>query len=138
MTESQIYESAYRKLIELCTEAHPQEACGILGASEGSPIIDTVIPIANASPDPEDSFYFDPGEWTAAFFRMQKNRQRIAGLYHSHPASEGIPSYRDRKGFLPSPGLSYWIVAEDDSGKVCATPYRFLDGCFEKLSLVLA
>lgn len=138
MTESKIVVSAYKKLIKLCSDAHPQEACGILAAAEGSSIIDTIIPITNASPEPEDSFYFDPEEWTAAFFRMQKNRQRIAGLFHSHPASEGIPSYRDRKGFLPSPDLSYWIVSGDAYGELHATPYRLSDGGFEKLSLVLA
>ncbi|MHA7962657.1 M67 family metallopeptidase [Paenibacillus sp. CAU 1782] len=138
MTESIIDVSAYKKLMKLCADANPLEACGILVSAEGSPIIDSVIPIANASPEPEDSFYFDPGEWTAAFFNMQKNRQRIAGLFHSHPSTDDTPSYRDRNGFLPTQQLSYWIISCDGEGKPHAQPYQFIDGRFEPLKLVLA
>lgn len=130
--------SAHALMLDYCSAKLPEEACGMLAISEGGGFIDTVIPIRNASPSPKDSFSFDPDEWTSAFFSMQKSRQSIAGFFHSHPTSEGSPSYRDIKGFLPSPDLSYWIISLNPTGRLAANPYRLMDGYVEKMLLVLA
>ncbi|CAM4235209.1 proteasome lid subunit RPN8/RPN11 [Paenibacillus endophyticus] len=139
-----ITQLAYEKLVSICLDAKPLEACGILassiagGEAGGKAIVDTVIPITNTHIDPTHSFTFDPSEWTAAYYSMQKNRQSLVGLFHSHPRTDAIPSSSDSEGFLPASELSYWIVSLRCSEKPEIKPYRRIDGQFIPLELVLA
>ncbi|WP_053376896.1 Mov34/MPN/PAD-1 family protein [Paenibacillus sp. FJAT-27812] len=146
-----ITKSAYEQLIQICLDAKPLEACGIVVSSESnaSPLadrpddatfqlIDTIIPIKNIHIDPTRSFAFDPAEWTAAFYDMQKNRQTLVGLFHSHPRTEAIPSSSDSEGFLPASELSYWIVSLQNSAAPQVKPYRLTQGTFLPLHLVFA
>jgi proteasome lid subunit RPN8/RPN11 len=146
-----ITKSAYEQLIRICLDAKPLEACGIVvsSQSDSSPsvdrsdeasiqIIDTIIPIKNIHIDPTRSFSFDPAEWTAAFYDMQKNRQKLVGLFHSHPRTEAIPSSSDSEGFLPASELSYWIVSLQNSAAPQVKPYRLSQGTFIPLQLVFA
>jgi len=135
---------AYSEMIERCQSELPDEACGILASSgrtisdTGIPIIDTVYPIRNAHDNPHTSFAFDPVQWTAAYFVMQKNRQTLAGLYHSHPNSEAVPSERDRDGFLPASELTYWIVSLKNRQSPHVQPYIRKNGAFAPIPSVLA
>lgn len=155
MTEQQsrgfITKSAYEQLIQICLKARPFEACGIVVSSEPvtfpsvdqtdeahAQVIDTIIPIKNIHIDPTHSFAFDPAEWTAAFYDMQKNRQKLVGLFHSHPRTEAIPSSSDTEGFLPASELTYWIVSLQNSEVPHVKPYRLSQGTFIPLQLVLA
>ncbi|MGO4544461.1 Mov34/MPN/PAD-1 family protein [Paenibacillus sp. 2TAB23] len=139
-----ITQLAYENLVSICLDAKPREACGILassiaeGAAGDKVIVDTVIPITNIHIDPTHSFTFDPSEWTAAYYSMQKNRQSLVGLFHSHPRTDPIPSSSDSEGFLPASELSYWIVSLRNSEKPEIKPYRRIDGQFIPLELVLA
>lgn len=140
-----ITQLAYEKLVSICLDAKPLEACGILASSNiareaagGKIIVDTVIPITNTHIDPTHSFTFDPSEWTAAYYSMQKNRQSLVGLFHSHPRTDATPSSSDSEGFLPASELSYWIVSLRSSEKPEIKPYRRIDGQFIPLELVLA
>ncbi|MCR2803239.1 M67 family metallopeptidase [Paenibacillus soyae] len=136
---STINQMAYTNLIDICRQRYPQEACGVLARSEGSQAIDIVIPIANGHANPIRSFSFDPEQWTAAFFSMQKNRHQLVGFFHSHPASEPHPSLRDTDGFLPQSELSYWIVSLLDWNHPIVQPYLRSEGRpFAPLPLVLA
>ncbi|WP_138753287.1 M67 family metallopeptidase [Paenibacillus sinopodophylli] len=134
---------AYKKLISICMEAKPIEACGILASSftEDSTgdqrLIDTIIPITNTHIDPTHAFSFDPSEWAAAYYTMQKNRQSLVGLFHSHPRTEAIPSSSDSEGFLPASELSYWIVSLRNITEPEVRPYYRTAGHFVPLELVL-
>lgn len=142
-TKSIITKDAYDLLIGICKNALPMEACGILASSEDALrdedpyIIDTVIPITNKHIDPTHSFTFDPAEWTSAYYAMQKNRQKLVGLFHSHPRTEAIPSSSDSEGFLPASELSYWIVSLRSSETPHVQPYRRSEGAFIPMELVL-
>lgn len=152
MLESQqtrgcITKSAYERLIQICADAQPLEACGIMASSQSlhsiatdqnEAIIDIVIPITNNHNDPMHSFSFDPTEWTAAYYDMQKNRQTLVGLFHSHPRTKAIPSSSDTDGFLPASELSYWIVSLENMKSPDVKPYRRSEGSFIPLQLVLA
>ncbi|MDQ8736235.1 M67 family metallopeptidase [Paenibacillus sp. LHD-38] len=143
-SKGMITKSAYDLLISICKHARPMEACGILVSSresmqsENPTIIDTIIPITNKHIDPTHSFTFDPAEWTAAYFEMQKNRQTLVGLFHSHPRTEAIPSSSDSEGFLPASELSYWIVSLRNIETPHVQPYRRTEGAFIPMQLVLA
>lgn len=140
--------SAYEQLIRICRNAKPIEACGIVASAyhsafdedtegEAIPIVDTIIPITNTHIDPTHSFSFDPAEWTAIYYDMQKNRQKLVGLFHSHPRTAAVPSPSDSEGFLPSSELSYWIVSLQNSEAPHVQPYRRSQGEFLPLQLVL-
>lgn len=142
--------AVYDQLIQICREAAPSEACGIAASSFAYPdrsetngiihfpIIDTIIPITNTHINPSHAFSFDPIEWTAAYFEMQKNRQSLVGLFHSHPTTPAIPSSSDTEGFLPASELSYWIVSLEDAEAPQVMPYRRVQGAFVPMQLVLA
>ncbi|MBD2872801.1 M67 family metallopeptidase [Paenibacillus arenilitoris] len=139
---------AYDRLIRLCKDAFPAEACGVLACgmaeevdddpSGAACVIDAVIPIRNAHDRPDRSFSFDPAEWTAAYYDMQINRQNLVGLFHSHPRSEAVPSISDAEGFLPAFALSYWIVSLQNKEAPHVQPYRRSQGAFIPLELVIA
>lgn len=152
MLERQSYayitKEAYERLVKLCLDAKPIEACGILagpavdsGDTAGhapAAVIDTVIPITNTHINPTYAFSFDPSEWTAAFYDMQKNRQSLVGLFHSHPKTEAIPSSSDTEGFLPASELTYWIISLKDSQNPAVQPYRRERSSFVPLQLMFA
>ncbi|MGM0881173.1 MAG: M67 family metallopeptidase [Bacillota bacterium] len=147
-----ITKSAYDRLLQICIDEMPLEACGIVagsfaysaassdpnGATGRLPVIDTIIPIKNTHANPTYAFAFDPAEWTAAYFEMQTNRQSLVGLFHSHPRTDAIPSSSDTEGFLPASELSYWIVSLRNIDAPHVQPYRRSQGAFEPLRLVLA
>lgn len=131
-----ITRSAYTKLLQICGEAWPQEACGVIACTRA--VIDTVIPIKNSHPEPSKAFSFDPAEWTAAYFGMQTSRQSLVGLFHSHPSSEAVPSRLDYDGLWPASSLSYWIVSLKNPDSPYVQAYRPIRGGFEPLKLMLA
>lgn len=140
-TKGYITKPAYDRLIQICADSKPLEACGIVASSYTAavyPIIDTIIPITNTHIDPTHSFSFDPAEWTTAYYEMQKNRQTLVGLFHSHPRTEAVPSSSDSEGFLPASELSYWIISLRNSEAPHVQPYRRSQGAFIPLQLVLA
>ncbi|MFD0586681.1 Mov34/MPN/PAD-1 family protein [Paenibacillus sp. GCM10027627] len=133
-----ISKDAYRSLIDYCLNERPFEACGLLACNEGSQTIDFVRPIRNTHKEPLDSFSFDPEDWTSAFFAMQKNRQRLVGLFHSHPRTEAIPSIRDKTSWPHESDLYYWIVSLLHENEPQVGVYCFQNNTFERLTLMLA
>lgn len=133
-----ISKKTYERLIQVCADALPMEACGILASSSGSDIIDIMIPIRNVHEQPQHAFAFDPKEWTAAYYDIQNKRGRLIGLFHSHPHMEAAPSNLDRSGFLPAAQLTYWIVSFKEDRSPLVQPYYFANGGFERLKLVFA
>lgn len=149
-TKGLITHSAYEQLITICMKAKPLEACGIVVSSHLNlaspkllfeaadyPVVDTIIPITNTHINPTYSFSFHPAEWTAAYYDMQKNRQTLVGLFHSHPRTPAIPSSSDSEGFLPASELLYWIISLQNSEAPHVQPYRRSQGTFIPLQLML-
>ncbi|REK77466.1 Mov34/MPN/PAD-1 family protein [Paenibacillus paeoniae] len=129
---------AYEELLAICARLYPHEACGVLAQSEFSESVDLVLPIQNVHDHPENFFSFHPREWTHTFFGMQKNRQQLAGFFHSHPHSEALPSLSDYDGFVPLTGMTYWIVSLQEADSPSVQPYQMRDGQLKSLPLVLA
>ncbi|QHW34232.1 M67 family metallopeptidase [Paenibacillus rhizovicinus] len=145
---------AYRRLIEACMNALPDEACGVLSGSfivvdqedsrgdaasiaAESLMIAGVHPVRNTAANPASRFAFDPADWVRVLYDMQRNRQSLVGFYHSHPASLPVPSPADREG-LPgqNAGTSYWIVAPHHPTRgTIVQPYWLQDETFSPLML---
>lgn len=138
-----ITSEAYEQLLSLCRYAMPNEACGILIAEvdhdEVACTVTAAVAITNRHPHPQYAFSFDPVEWTAAYFDMQKNRQKIVGFFHSHPSTEAIPSTHDDNGFWSADGeVSYWIISMMNRAHPVVQPYKRTGRTFTPISLVLA
>ncbi|OUM94453.1 MAG: hypothetical protein A9Z00_15265 [Thermobacillus sp. ZCTH02-B1] len=122
-----IAREAYERLIEACKAAHPLEACGLLLAPGGpSDVIDWIRPVRNAHPQPDRAFRFDPEDWVRAWAEARRSRRRIAGFYHSHPASPAAPSAADLDAWrrAGSPELTYWIVSLSDAVRPAVSAWR--------------
>lgn len=138
-----ITQNALSELITDCTLRYPEEACGLLGADfpagQKDWMINAVIPMSNIHPLPQSAFAFDPQEWVSNFYEMPKNRQLLAGIYHSHPHAPPEPSSLDRSGYIYNHQL-YWIISLDGlrrGSEPIVQPYRFANGQFQLLTLLV-
>jgi len=107
-------------MLRHCAAAYPLEACGVLASldtREGTPpVIMAAYAVGNAASRPAISFAFEPESWIRACYDMQRNRQSLAGFYHSHPQGSQGPSISDLAGLPPLIGGTYWIVSSDPDG----------------------
>ncbi|UVI28055.1 M67 family metallopeptidase [Paenibacillus spongiae] len=139
LLRAEIDEPAYRKLIRICTDALPDEACGVLASSHsdslshGAVRIDTVYPIRNAAQEKAHVFSFEPREWIGAYFSMLKNRQTLVGFYHSHPLAPPVPSSADIAGIRYSTAMTYWIVSLADPDQPHIQAYQVSGNSFVPL-----
>jgi proteasome lid subunit RPN8/RPN11 len=87
---------------------HPdQECCGLLAARNG--IITMQLPAANALAS-ATVYEIAPRELFALFRRIRVEQLDFAGIYHSHPSTDNIPSPRDiERAFYPD--ASYLIIS---------------------------
>ncbi|GKU79777.1 Mov34/MPN/PAD-1 family protein [Paenibacillus sp. L3-i20] len=129
--------SAFDDLIRISSLALPFEACGVVARSEHGDAADIILPIRNVHSSPSNSFKFDPEEWTNVFFAIQRNRQTLVGIYHSHPQSAPDPSLRDYSGFVPASDLSYWIVSLNSELHPLVKTYMKTTDSFKPIPLVL-
>ncbi|MBW7477722.1 M67 family metallopeptidase [Paenibacillus oenotherae] len=141
---------AYRQLIAVCQAGLPHEACGVLACSMDEDIatvsacpVDSLLPvnrihtIRNVAAAAAHSFQFHPQDWIDTLYLMQKNRQSLVGLFHSHPGSLPIPSAADHAGISFSATMSYWIISLINPQSPIVQPYRYCssDQSFRPLML---
>ena len=74
----------------------PDECCGFLLGTDAE-IVDTVRS-ANLADDPTRRFLIDPKTHFETRRRAAERGLAIVGFYHSHPASEPVPSASDLAG----------------------------------------
>ncbi len=87
-------------------EAHI-ECCGLLAGRDG--VITTIFPAINALASPT-AYEIAPKELFRMFRRMINDGLIHLGIYHSHPATENVPSPTDiEKAYYPD--LAYFIIS---------------------------
>jgi proteasome lid subunit RPN8/RPN11 len=69
------------------------EICGLLLGEPG--LIDAVVPLRNAHPEPKQGFALDPAEHLAAARHARAAGKSVLGHYHSHPSGNAAPSMAD-------------------------------------------
>ena len=127
------------EMIEHCVAGRPNEACGILGGTDGE--VSRVFRMTNASGSPV-RYSLEPKEQFAVYRALEEGGLDLAGVYHSHTRTEPLPSPTDIK--LATEDVPYVIVslAEDppavrawrivkeswdsDEGRVEEVPVTFL------------
>ncbi len=85
----------------------PREACGLI-AGKGERAIE-IIAVANAARDPLHAYYMDERALATALTSLDARGLELIGLYHSHPASDPIPSPTDIRQ-VSYPATPYLIV----------------------------
>ena len=119
----------YQQMIGHAKKGYPNEACGILAG----PLRNTSTSAIKTSADADDivvsdffpmtnmdnasiSYFMDPKEQLLVFKKMREKNIEMAGIFHSHVASEASPSQKDiRLAFYPE--VSYLIVSLSDIKK---------------------
>lgn len=88
-----------------------EECCGLLAGSAG--VITEVFPARNALSS-AIAYEISPEELFATFRAMRAAHLQHLGIYHSHPASENVPSPRDiEQAYYPD--VAYFIISPSSS-----------------------
>jgi proteasome lid subunit RPN8/RPN11 len=72
---------------------HPRECCGLLVGTAGT--ILRAVPVENTAADPFRQYEIAPEAYLAEIRRSREQGAAVIGAYHSHPASDPVPSPTD-------------------------------------------
>ncbi len=105
---------------------HPDEACGVVAGPEGTDRPERFIPMLNAARSP--TFYeFDSMDLLRLYREMDARGEEPVVIYHSHTATEGVPSRTD-VSYASEPGAHYVLVSTRDPDDLEFRSFRILDG----------
>lgn len=126
-------------IIEHCSAAYPNEACGILAGRDGR--VERVYRMRNARPGPA-SYEMDPDEQFRALKEIRRDGMVLAGIFHSHTSSPAYPSGIDvQQAYWPGtlfpnyPEAVYVIVSFRDPGAPVVKGFRIQDGAVDEVEL---
>ena len=119
-----IPKNIYERMVEHAKKGYPNEACGILaGPSTGA--VSDFFPMKNAD-EAAISYFMDPREQLLVFKQIRQKGIEMTGIFHSHVASEAVPSQKDvRLAFYPE--VSYLIVSLSDMKKPVLRSFRIAE-----------
>lgn len=122
--------SLYERLLAEARQALPNECCGLLGGQAGH--VAEVFPATNALAS-ASAFEIAPRELFAIFRRLREQNLVLAGIYHSHPTGQNVPSARDcERAYYPD--AAYVIVSPQESTARPLRAFR-LRGAVEELDV---
>lgn len=96
-------------MIQQAREGYPQEICGLI-AGDGETARD-VLPVPNRASNPTRHFFMDEAALLKALKQIDANHQELLAVYHSHPASDPIPSDEDIQAARQYPDAICIIVS---------------------------
>lgn len=100
---------AHADMIAHAKAGFPNEACGILAGPQSGGAADVFFPMKNMD-EASVSYFMDPKEQLHVFKSMREKNLEMRGIFHSHVASEAVPSQKDvRLAFYPE--VSYLIAS---------------------------
>lgn len=95
------------RMVQHAVLTRPYECCGML-ISKGS-VVDGIYPCENEAQS-QTRFAIAPRQLFEFFRNVREQKANFAGIYHSHPDGDPIPSHRDIREFH-YPEASYWIIS---------------------------
>ncbi len=95
------------RLLEEARKNPATECCGLLGGRDGS--ITSIYPAPNHLDSPT-AYEIAPTDLFRLMREIRAAGEELAGIYHSHPASENRPSARDLE-LAYYPDVTYVIVS---------------------------
>lgn len=111
-------------MVAHCRAEHPIEACGVLAGRDGVP--ERHIPMRNAE-ESRTRYAMDPDEQLAVWRDMDERGEQPVVIYHSHTATEAVPSAPDVR-FAAEPDTHYLIVSTRHPKIPEVRAYRIADG----------
>jgi proteasome lid subunit RPN8/RPN11 len=87
-----IKQNDLQKIYEHCLAGYPNEACGMLGGTDGR--VERVYLMKNAKPGP-DYYEMDAEEQFRVMKEIREAGLSLVGLFHSHPSGQAYPSSVD-------------------------------------------
>lgn len=124
----------YDEVIEHCQQTYPKEACGLL-AADAAGRVGQAYPMTNVEDSPI-GYSMDPKEQLQVERRMRQAGQQLAGIYHSHTASEAYPSPVDVRLAI-SPELSYMLVSLKDRVQPQMRSFHIVEGAIVEEELLV-
>src|SRR6266478_2602528 len=109
------------------------ECCGLLAGVGG--VISRIFPAKNALASPT-AYEVAPQELFQLFRRMREEGLEHLGIYHSHPASENVPSPRDIE-LAAYPNEAYFIISLLPAAPRPVRAFSIRDGRVEELEIVI-
>ena len=94
------------EVVAHCVEGRPNEACGLLAASDGA--IVKVYRMTNAAASPV-RYELDPREQFAVYNAIEEQGWQLGGVFHSHTRTPPYPSPTDIR--LAAEDVPYIIVS---------------------------
>jgi [CysO sulfur-carrier protein]-S-L-cysteine hydrolase len=121
----------FKEIVEHGVRAFPNEACGLLAGTAGTPA--KFFPMRNLDASPV-SYRLDPAEQLEVFDRIDAEEWDLLGIVHTHTHSEAYPSETDRKlAFYPE--ARYLIMSLIDREHPVLRAFRIDDGAIEEEEL---
>ncbi len=107
------------------------ECCGLLAGVGG--VITRIFPAKNALASPT-GYDVAPQELFQLFRRMREEGLEHLGIYHSHPASENVPSPRDIE-LAAYPTEAYFIISLLPAAPHPVRAFSICDGHVQELEI---
>jgi [CysO sulfur-carrier protein]-S-L-cysteine hydrolase len=109
------------------------ECCGLLAGRDG--LITNIFPAKNALASPT-AYEIAPQELFQLFRRIREEGLEHLGHYHSHPATENVPSPSDIE-MAGYPNEAYFIISSLPGAPRPVRAFSIRDGCAEELDIVV-
>ncbi|MCK9798088.1 M67 family metallopeptidase [Pseudomonas sp. MAFF 302030] len=106
-------------------DEHPQEACGVIAAQQGSRRPSRFIAMVNRAQS-ATFFEFDPNEQLRVWREMEARGEEPLVIYHSHTHSAAYPS-KDDVLFANEPQAHYLILSTAPDCELPVRSFRIID-----------
>lgn len=118
-----IPKAVYDEMITHAKSTYPQEACGfVVGKNQQASYFMAIENMDHSSV----TYTMDPKAQMKAFKKISQDGLDLIGIFHSHVASEAVPSQTDKKmAFYPD--VSYLIVSLANMDKPDLKSYQIAD-----------
>jgi proteasome lid subunit RPN8/RPN11 len=111
-------------IVEQSRAEHPNEACGLLGGTDGTAT--KLYPMTNAERSPV-LYRMEPAEQFRVFKEIEDAGLERVAIYHSHTRSPAYPSATDvAQAYYPE--SIYLIVSLADPDRADLRGFRIVDG----------
>jgi proteasome lid subunit RPN8/RPN11 len=121
------------QIVEQARSEAPNEACGLIAASDGAPV--QVFPMTNADRSPV-TYRLDAKEQLHVFNELDDRGWDLYAIYHSHTASPAYPSPTDvRLAFYPE---AYYLLVSLAEEPPPIRGYRILEGEITEQDVTIA
>ena len=115
-------------MVDHAIQALPNECCGVLLGQKET--ISRVVPMKSNPPSP-DSYFMDLEQQIAVFSEMDKRRETLMGIYHSHPDGPAHPSGMDLQ-LAFHPRALYFIISLEDKDNPEIGAFTLEEGKFRE------